>query len=110
MKETEVNPKNLAYARARARVKDIREFYHHLFFYLLFNVPLLLFPRQIAELLRITTWNNAEFTGWVEWNLYLTPLFWGIGLVFHAIFTFIFKGSLLKKWEDRQIKKYLDQE
>lgn len=109
MKDTD-NLEALAYAKARKRVNDIKEFYHHLFFYLLFNVPLLLFAKQIAEFLKATTFNNDEFAEWVEVNMYITPLFWGIGLIFHGIYTFIFKGSLLKKWEDRQIRKYLDQE
>lgn len=109
MKDTD-NLQALAYARAKKRVKDIREFYHHLFFYLLFNVPLLLFAKPIAQFLKATTYNNDEFAEWVELNMYITPFFWGIGLIFHGIYTFIFKGSVLKKWEDRQMKKYLDQE
>lgn len=108
--ETTNQDKVYAYARARKRVQDIKEFYHHLFFYLLFNIPLLVFAKQIADLLRATVFDDPEFGKWIELNMYITPLFWGIGLLFHGLYTFIFKGRILKNWEEKQIRKYLDQE
>ena len=108
MKETSFN--EAAYERAKKRVDEIRGFYHHLFVYLLFNVPLLIFTDQIAGFLQANVLDNQEFGEWFRINMYITPFFWGIGLFFHGISTFIFRGSLLKKWEERQLKKYLDED
>ena len=107
---SETNFNEASYQRAKKRVGEIREFYHHLFIYLLFNVPLLVFTDQIAAFLQDTVYDNQEFGDWFRINMYITPFFWGIGLFFHGIYTFIFRGSLLRKWEERQMKKYLDQD
>jgi len=32
---------------------------------------------------------NPDFLNWLDWNVYGTPIIWGIGLTFHAISVFV---------------------
>ncbi|NTU84385.1 MAG: 2TM domain-containing protein [Chloroflexales bacterium] len=79
------------YARARAQVARLRQFYTHLAAYVLVNAGLFLL---------------SLFTGgaWSIWPL----LGWGIGLAAHAAVTFIPGGLLGADWEERQIQRMME--
>lgn len=91
--------KEEAYLRAQKRVKKVKGFYVHLIVYLLVNIFL------IGTIGFFSGYNNI----WVFGN-FLTPFFWGIGLVFHAIGVFGPNLVFGKEWEDRKIKEYMDKE
>ncbi|AJR03770.1 2TM domain-containing protein [Siansivirga zeaxanthinifaciens] len=88
-----------AYLRAEKRIKMLKGFYWHLFWYLVINIFLLV-------MLAI---NVKNFDLWRAEN-FSTAFFWGIGLGFHALG--VFGGNLLfsKDWEARVIQKYQDKE
>lgn len=73
------------YRKAKERVNEIKSFYNHLIVYVLINVIFIYFVGK----------------GW----LWVTA-FWGIGLVFQYVRTFLFS----KDWEERKIKDYIDKE
>jgi hypothetical protein len=55
--------------------------------------------------------SNNDFETWVFWNVLCVPIFWGIGLLIHAIRVFNKPTSgFVKEWEERQLKKLLAQE
>ena len=55
---------------------------------------------------------------WLDWNIIGTPILWGIGLGIHAFYVFglqskrwsQLKPRFIVEWEERQIKKYMDQD
>ncbi|MDX1331956.1 MAG: 2TM domain-containing protein [Robiginitalea sp.] len=39
-----------------------------------------------------------------------TPVFWGIGLGIHALNVFGINGILGRRWEERQIRKFMEED
>jgi len=100
-----------SYERARKKVNEIKGFYGHLAAYLIVNAVLLLSKGKVHFLLLSEgALGNPDFLNWLDWNVYGTPIIWGIGLTFHAISVFVRNPFLGKAWEDRQIEKYMNED
>ncbi|WP_311195990.1 2TM domain-containing protein [Antarcticibacterium sp. 1MA-6-2] len=90
MEKSKTNEDN-SYLRARARVKEIKEFYGNLTSYCLV-IPFLIFI------------NYKTYFGF-QWFWF--PLFgWGIGLAIHGLTVYGYG----KRWEERKIREILDKE
>lgn len=89
------------YNRARKSVEKLKGFYIHLAVYIIVNTVLLL-----SIFLRISD-GHGNF--WQAGH-FLTPIFWGIGLFFHAMNTYQANPLFGRRWEERQIKKYMEEE
>lgn len=97
--------------RAKKRVENIKGFYNHVVIYVLVNVTLLLFKEKfIFKIVSPEAIGNPDFLRWIDWNVYGTPIVWGIGLAIHGICVFSLTPKFLKKWEERQIEKYMQEE
>lgn len=84
------------YKKARERVQELRAFYTHLITYIIVNIGL-----AIINLLT----NPDEL--WFYW----VTIFWGIGLLFHAVSVFIFGGRFLgREWEERKVQQLVEKE
>lgn len=90
--------KEEAYLRAQKRLKDIKGFYIHAFWYAVVNIFLIV---MIAANSDGDIWRLGTFS---------TPLFWGIGLGFHALGVFGKNMFFSKKWEERKIKEFIDKD
>ena len=99
-----------SYERAQKRIKEIKGFYGHLAAFIIVNL-IVMFTR--AKFLFLQGGNslleNVEFLNWIDWNLYGTPIIWGAFLNIHAISTFGTNPFLGRRWEERQIKKYMEE-
>lgn len=105
------NKPSTAYERARKRVDDIKGFYGHLTAYIIVNTILLLARGKFHfMLLSKEALGDPEFLNWLDWNVYGTPIIWGIGLIIHAISVFAKNPFLGKAWEERQIEKYINRD
>ena len=87
--------------RAKKRVEKIKGFYVHLEIYLAVNMFLVIWNVSGANNL----WEPA-----IYWNIIGTPLLWGIGLAIHGLSVFGPNLILGKNWEQRQIRKYMEEE
>lgn len=90
-----------AYLRAKKRLEKIKGFYGHLASYIIINLFLVV-------LIGMGKMRSGESL-W-DFGLLATPLFWGIGLMFHAFGVF---GPILifgKNWEERKVKEYMEKE
>ncbi|MFY0604114.1 MAG: 2TM domain-containing protein [Flavobacteriaceae bacterium] len=105
MSAVDNNKEDRKYIRARKRVDELKKYYKHLTAYILVNILITSF--QIVNDVRDgDSINEAIF----ESNSYSLWLWWGIGLAFHTYK--VFGANLLfmnKDWEDRKIKKYMDE-
>lgn len=100
---------NIRLERARKRVNDIKGFYQHLTVYLVVNALILLFSKRITILfISNEVVENIEFLNWINWNIWGTPIIWGVALAIHA--GTVFLKSPFKNWEERQIRKIMDEE
>lgn len=89
------------YLRAQKRVKEIKGFYNHLFWYVVVNIFIIMV---------FVVSNDWDFSQIFTFNAFSTAIFWGIGLLFHAIGVFG-KGIVFsRKWEERKIKEYMDKD
>lgn len=100
------------YEKARKKVKDIKGFYNHLAVYLVVNSVLILTRTTVVffflDLNRIVEYDG--FQDWIDLNLFVTPLLWGIILFIHYINVFGIKPGFVKRWEKRKLDEYLGEE
>ena len=97
--------------RAKKRVKELKGFFGHLRGFIVVNVLLLLIR---AGVLRFITINGEPIDdnvlGWIDLNFILTPVLWGIGLAIHGLYVYRHKFTFLRKWEEDQIRKYMEED
>lgn len=90
--------KDTKYDAARKRVEEIKAFYSHLIVYIVVIGAL--------AIINIVTQLGDPYKNF--WFLY--PLgFWGFGLFWHSIGTFVFTRKGPRSWENRKIKEVMDQ-
>lgn len=87
--------------RAKKRVEEIRGFYTHLAVYLVINTFIIA--------LNLFYGHHKGFS-WGLWGFLVTPLFWGIGLAFHAMNAFQWNPFFGRTWERRMIEKYMEED
>lgn len=93
---------------AKNRVAKLKKFYSHLSIYIIVNLILLGIKAYFLGYFENNGIENNDLTHWISWNIISTPIIWGIFLVIHA--TKVFSHPLVKKWEERQIQKYIERE
>ncbi len=93
------------YRRAEKRVKDIKGFYWHLFWYLAVNIYLTfggpIWAFVTGRSVELHSLNYGNFSVW---------FFWGIGLAGHWLHVFGRNIFFSKDWEDRKIKEFMDKD
>jgi len=87
-----------AYLRAQKRLKELKGFYWHAFWYVVVNSFILI---MIASNSNGNIWNFGAFS---------TPIFWGIGLGFHALSVFGRNLLFSKSWEENKIREFIEKE
>ena len=87
-----------AYLRAQKRLKAIKGFYWHAFWYVAVNIFIIV---MIVSNSDGNIWNFGTFS---------TPIFWGLGLGFHALAVFGKSLFFSKSWEDRKVQEFMDKE
>tara|TARA_R110002051_G_scaffold235020_1_gene296493 strand:- start:4102 stop:4431 length:330 start_codon:yes stop_codon:yes gene_type:complete len=91
--------------RALRRIKELKGFYIHLAVYVVINSFI-----SVNKVLR--NMNNGETfeEAFLDFGTFAIWFFWGIGLAFHAMKVFSINPFFGKDWEERQIKKYMEEE
>lgn len=89
---------NRKYIQAKQRVKSLKQFYIHLFLFLIVNIALLF------RLLMLEKDESLNLFVWVVLNIMIT---WSIGILVHA--WIVFKGKLIfsKEYEDKKIEELM---
>ncbi|NND16214.1 MAG: 2TM domain-containing protein [Eudoraea sp.] len=100
------------FIEAKKRVDAIKGFYHHLTAYIIVNLALI-FIRVPVILFFADKGGDAatvEVVDWLDWNIVLTPVLWGIGLLIHGLVVFGKNSGYIRKWEERKIQEILREE
>ncbi|MCF6279382.1 MAG: 2TM domain-containing protein [Flavobacteriaceae bacterium] len=88
------------YIMAQKKVKAIKGFYWHLFWYLAVNI-----------FLWVPIYSSLDSDeGFFQFGHFATAFFWGIGLFFHWLGVFGKNIFFSKDWEKRKMKEYMDQD
>ena len=93
------------FRRAQKRVKDIKGFYWHLFWYLAVNI-FLTFGSSISSFFTDGAFSFDHF----NFGTFSVWFFWGIGLVSHWLHVFGNNIIFSKDWENRKIKEFMDKD
>ncbi|RAV30290.1 histidine kinase [Sinomicrobium soli] len=93
--ETPDQNMNQKYLEAKRHVAALKEFYWNLASYCII-IPFLVFINYR------TSWEYQWF--------WFPAVGWGVGLTFHAISVFMDKGFLGRRWEERKIREYMEEE
>lgn len=91
--------------RAKRRVAELKGFYMHLLVYTMINACICIFIISVS----IAEGKSFSESFW-NFGTFATPIFWGIGLFFHAMKVFSFNPFFDKDWEERQIQKYMEKD
>ena len=93
------------YILAKKNVEKIAKFYKHLATYFIINVFL-------SAIFIVGDINDGDtFTTAVsDYHNYKIWFFWGIGIVFQALNIFGLSLFMDKDWEEKKIKKYMDEQ
>ncbi|TSE10497.1 MULTISPECIES: 2TM domain-containing protein [Aquimarina] len=84
------------YERAKERVEELKKFYNNLISYIVI----------ISLLAGLNYYQNEWSHAWFLWAAFG----WGIGIVFHAIKAYRVNPMFNKDWEERKIRKYMEEE
>ena len=84
------------YEYAKNRVEDLKKFYNNLISYIVI----------ISFLAGINYYQNEWRYAWFLW----VTFGWGIGIIFHAIKAYRINPVFNKEWEERKIRKYMEEE
>ncbi|WP_240740160.1 2TM domain-containing protein [Flagellimonas allohymeniacidonis] len=83
--------------RAKKRIEELKGFYIHFAIYIIINVFIL-----------VNIYLSTD--NFWKWGHFVPLAGWGIGVAFHASKTFGFNPLFGKKWEERQIQKYIEED
>jgi 3'-phosphoadenosine 5'-phosphosulfate sulfotransferase (PAPS reductase)/FAD synthetase len=91
--------------RAKKKVEELKGFYIHLTVYVLVNImiSLVIIVAQVSD-------GESVAEAVLNFGVFSTWLFWGIGLFFHGIKVFRYNPIFNRNWEERQIQKYMEQD
>jgi uncharacterized integral membrane protein len=95
-----LNSDQIRYEEAVKKVKKLKGFYTHALVYVVINIMVIIANIQ----------NYETGESFFQFKTFMTAFFWGIGLLAHAMGTFIPYFILGKDWEERKIKQLMEQE
>jgi uncharacterized integral membrane protein len=90
----------IRYEDAVKKVKKLKGFYTHSLVYVVINIMVIIANVQ----------NDEPGESFFQFKTFMTAFFWGIGLLAHAMGTFIPYFILGKDWEERKINQLMEQE
>ena len=90
----------IRYQEALKRVKKIKGFYRHFVVYFVINIMIIIVNIQNLEVGE-TYFKTENF---------FTAFFWGIGLILHALSTFLPTWFLGNNWEEKKIQELMSKE
>lgn len=89
---------DIHYQQAKKQVEQLTGFYGHLFVYVAVNI--------IIAFYNISHLEPGE--SYFQFKNFFTAIFWGIGLLVHALSVFLPKIGAVKKWEEDKIREIID--
>ncbi|WP_318344417.1 2TM domain-containing protein [Flagellimonas baculiformis] len=93
--------------RANKRIKELKGFYRHILIFVVVNGFLLLLQSGLLHPFMPEGFPaEPYYFDWVNGNIAT----WGLILVVHAIIVYRWKFSFFKRWEERQIQKYMEED
>lgn len=105
------------YTEASKKVEGIRDFYSHIAVYIPVSILMIISAPFAVDYLEARGLTDPEALRWVRLNFYIIPLIWLVVLMVHGVVAYWYrlgpriegyKPGFLKRWEARQIRRFLD--
>lgn len=94
-----------AYLRAKNRVDRLKGFFTHLTVYIVINIAI-----SVMKVWRNLSHGETFEEAFFEFETFSVWTFWGIGIALHAFSVFGLPLILGSNWEERKIKKFMEEE
>jgi hypothetical protein len=99
--------KNNAREAAEKRVEELKGYYRHILIFVVVNGLLYLLQTGVLNSLLPEAFpKESYYYEWITTNI----LIWALILAVHTLIIFRHKFAFFKKWEERQIQKYMDED
>ncbi len=99
--------KQTAREAAKKRVQELKGYYSHITIFVIVNgILYLLKTGMLTSLLPEAFPKESYYYDWINSNI----LIWTLILIVHTLIVFRDKFTFFKKWEERQIKKYMEED
>ena len=99
--------KQTAREAAKKRVQELKGYYSHITIFVIVNgILYLLKTGMLTSLLPEAFPKESYYYDWINSNI----LIWTLILIVHTLIVFRDKFTFVKKWEERQIKKYMEED
>ncbi|MAO18561.1 2TM domain-containing protein [Flagellimonas marinaquae] len=99
--------KDTARENAKKRVKELKGYYRHIFIFIVVNGFLYLLKTGVLNSLLPETFpKESYYYDWINANI----LIWAVLLVVHTLILQRHKFTFFKRWEERQIQKYIEED
>lgn len=98
------------YVKAKKRVDAIKGFYFNLIKFAIITLLILVFKGRVMEIFIEKGVEDENILQWIEWNILVIPIIWGLVLLVIGLRLFVFKSNILKNWEEKQIQKYIQED
>lgn len=98
---------NTSFKKAQKRVKELKGFYNHLKIFFIVNVLLYLVKNGMLNPLMPKGFPTESY--YFDW-IHINFLIWALIVIVHALILYRAQLPFLKKWEEKQIKKYLEED
>lgn len=96
---------------AKKRVDAIKKFYSHAQTYLtVLIIVSVLYLIKAEPIIRVREAINEELLSWIDLNIWVNLGIWALILLIHGLVAFKFPYRLIQKWEERQLKKLLEED
>ena len=90
---------------AEKRVQELKGYYRHIFIFIVVNGFLYLLKTGVLNSLVPETFpKESYYYDWINANI----LIWAVILIVHTLILQRHKFTFFKRWEERQIKKYME--
>ena len=99
--------KQTAREAAKKRVQELKGYCGHITIFVIVNgILYLLKTGMLTSLLPEAFPKESYYYDWINSNI----LIWTLILIVHTLIVFRDKFTFVKKWEERQIKKYMEED
>ncbi|MCR9229035.1 MAG: 2TM domain-containing protein [Flavobacteriaceae bacterium] len=99
--------KHIARENAKRRVKELKGYYSHIVVFIIINGILYLLKTGVLNSLLPETFpKESHYYDWINGNI----LIWTVILAVHTLIILRHKFTFFKRWEVRQIQKYMDED
>ncbi|MEM7186739.1 MAG: 2TM domain-containing protein [Bacteroidota bacterium] len=97
------------YERAKKDVKALKGFYSHVWVFAFVTIMIFVVRFYLLPMFGIVS-DDEGFNKWVDVNTFIVPGIWAIVLIVHGLVVHRRGTQWLRKWEERKMQEFMEEE